>query len=60
MKIGTLKGGYDCIIVPGAMDAAGVAKTPKICGSMMGLATATCIANACTGKTICCKFNFYV
>ena len=51
-KISTTKGGYDCILIPGALKASDSAlKSPKICGSQMGLITATGTTNA----TVCCE-----
>ena len=46
-------GGYDCIILPGAVNTASAAKPDKICGTMAGLFTAADM----TGKTICCKYT---
>lgn len=43
--------GYDCIILPGAMDTASAVKPPKICGSQMGIITAA----GTTQKTVCSK-----
>jgi len=51
LKIATTKGGYDCVIIPGAMNAASALKPPKICGSMMGLITAT----GTISVTVCSK-----
>ena len=45
--------GYDCIILPGAMDTANAVKPPKLCGSQMGIITAA----GTTQKTVCCKSN---
>ena len=54
-KIATTKGGYDCVIIPGALKATDSAlKSPKICGSMMGLISAT----GTISVTLCCKSNF--
>ena len=51
-KISDTKGGYDCILIPGAVKAADSAiKSPKICGSKMGLITATGTTNA----SVCCE-----
>jgi len=51
-KISDTKGGYDCILIPGAVKAADSAiKSPKICGSKMGLITATGTTNA----SVCSK-----
>lgn len=51
-KISTTKGGYDCILIPGAVKASDSAiKSPKICGSQMGLITAT----GTTSVTVCSK-----
>ena len=53
-KIIATKGGYDCIMIPGALKASDSAlKSPKICGSKMGLITAT----GTTSATVCCKLN---
>ena len=53
-KIIATKGGYDCIMIPGALKATDSAlKSPKICGSKMGLITAT----GTTSATVCCKLN---
>jgi len=52
-----LKGGGDCIIIPGAEDTANpaVPKADKICGTMNGLVTAavTSASDAANSKTIC-------
>ena len=50
-KIVTSKGGYDCILIPGA-SLAGAIKPDKICGNNMGLVTVT----GTTSATVCCKF----
>ena len=53
-----LKGGGDCIIIPGAADADAVPKADKICGTMNGLVTVTTAtgnSDAANSKTICCK-----
>ena len=53
-KIIATKGGYDCIMIPGAQKASDSAlKSPKICGSKMGLITAT----GTTSATVCCKLD---
>lgn len=51
-KIITVMGGYDCIMIPGAENAAGAIKPDKICGNNMGIITAT----GTTSATLCCKF----
>jgi len=52
IKIIATKGGYDCIMIPGALKATDSAlKSPKICGSKMGLITATGVTSA----TVCSK-----
>jgi len=51
-KISDTKGGYDCIMIPGAQKASDSAlKPPRICGSQMGLITAT----GTTSATVCSK-----
>ena len=50
-KIVTAKGGYDCIMIPGA-SLAGAIKPDKICGNNMGIIT---VAGQ-TSATLCCKF----
>ena len=50
-KIVTSKGGYDCILIPGATLASAL-KPNKICGNNMGIITAT----GTTKATLCCKF----
>ena len=51
-----LKGGGDCIIIPGAQDAAGAVQPDKVCGSKNGLPTATADGMAdANSKTVCCK-----
>lgn len=51
-KIIATKGGYDCIMIPGALKATDSALvSPKICGSKMGLITAT----GTTSATVCSK-----
>ena len=51
-----MKGGGDCILIPGAQDAAGVAKPDKICGTKNGLPTETHADSMDeNSKTICCK-----
>jgi hypothetical protein len=51
-KIITGSAGYDCILIPGAENAAGAIKPNKICGNNMGIITAAGETNA----TLCCKF----
>jgi len=46
--------GYDCIMIPGAVSTGSALKPDKICGSQMGLVTATTAA-ATTNKTVCSK-----
>jgi hypothetical protein len=52
MAIITASGGYDCILIPGAENAAGTMKPNKICGNNAGLFTAGGVVSA----TVCCKF----
>ena len=54
-KIVTSKGGYDCILIPGA-SLAGAIKPNKICGNNMGIITATGITSA----TLCCKSILFI
>ena len=49
------KGGYDCILIPGA-SLAGAIKPNKICGNNMGIITATGITSA----TLCCKSILFI
>ena len=44
-------GGGDCILIPGAEDAAMAPKPDKVCGTKAGLPTAADMAE----KTVCCK-----
>jgi len=53
-KITTVMAGYDCIMIPGAVSTGSALKPDKICGSKMGLVTATTAA-ATTNKTVCSK-----
>lgn len=44
--------GYDCVMIPGASNAAGTAvKAPSYCGRRLTTVTA-----AITSKTVCCKY----
>ena len=54
---GAMKGGGDCIIIPGAQDAAGAVQPDKVCGTKNGLPTATADGMAdANSKTVCCKW----
>ena len=51
-----LKGGGDCILIPGAQDANGGVQPDKVCGTKNGLPTATADGMAdANSKTVCCK-----
>ena len=47
-------GAYDCLMIPGAENAAGTPVTPTNCGGKNGLVT---VAAGDTSATICCKFK---
>ncbi len=48
-------GGYDCIMIPGAIDAADAIKPPSQCGNIVGLITAAGALAAVGQKTVCSK-----
>jgi len=49
-----LKGGGDCILIPGAQDANGGVQPDKVCGTKNGLPTATADGTAAANsKTVC-------
>lgn len=52
-------GGYDCLMIPGAMTnmAAGTPLPPSQCGGMNGLAVTPAGATAPAAATICCKYS---
>ena len=53
-----LKGGGDCILIPGAQDANGGVQPDKVCGTKNGLPTATADGTAAANsKTVCCKYS---
>ncbi len=50
-------GGYDCIMIPGAIDAADAIKPPSQCGNIVGLITAEGALAAVGQKTVCSKYD---
>ena len=56
-----LKGGGDCILIPGAQDANGGVQPDKVCGTKNGLPTATADGTAAANsKTVCCKYTLQI
>ena len=47
-------GGYDCVLLPGAMTKSSAIKYPAMCGGVGGLVTAT----STIAKTLCSKYHF--
>ena len=49
-------GGYDCVLLPGAMTKSSAIKYPAMCGGVGGLVTAT----STIAKTLCSKLTLLI